>query len=422
MNEVLQLKPEQVEVGSNVRFSLKKEQKDQLKASILEEGGVLQPVLVVPIDKPENGVTHRLVDGGYRHAAVSELNAEQNAGLTLPAIIVDRDEALGRLKTQVAMNIQREDMSPMDRAIAADQMLKAGVARAEIRRVFASAGRKGETTPISNAMLNILLRFLDLPKTMQERIHDGRLGIAAAYELGRVPPDKRQQVLDRAEEERLRFIAQEEKDEEKFLTLQSKQVEKAKEADETVTKLEAAREELARAKALVSEKELALKEAQSQPFKEVDEPTKKKVMESIAAATADQKGAAKTLKDAQNNVAKLLTKSKSAQETAAELSRKLEEARKLAKKRPPTKAIGPKEVKEAAKVEGASTGQIPLNLAQIKDAIKEGADQKDYPKVAAIFKHVQACFAGGPTPKEMVFDIALRVTGEAKAPGVPAKK
>ena len=219
-----QLDPSVILADSNSRFGLKPLRVESLKLSILQEGGVMTPVEVEPLEKPVDGHLYRLTAGFYRHAAVTELNEKDSAGLTLPAIVKPLGDETVRLKRQLAENMERENQSPMDKAVAIKRLVDAGVPRIEIRKIFSTpGGRKGLVVQIaSNSFINMTLSFLDLPKAIQEKIHDGRVGVAAAYELTKVNPEKRAAVLERAEADRIKAIEAEEKDEQKFLDSEKK--------------------------------------------------------------------------------------------------------------------------------------------------------------------------------------------------------
>lgn len=422
---LLMLDPASIVAEENTRYSLKRPQIDALKASIVEAGEVLEPVEVEPAD--ENGI-HSLTSGFYRHQALTELNKE-GAGLKLPAIVRAVDP-LTRLKHQLAENMARENQSPMDKAVAIKALMDAGIERAEIRRIFASAGgRKGnQVQPMSNALMNIHLNFLLLPKTMQEKIHAGLVGVGAAYELGKVSPDKRADVLERAEVERQKQLDQEEKDEAKYLSQESKLIEARAKADESAKAVDTLKAEIEAAAAMVEEKTKVLREVQKAPlgdgrgFLELTEDEKKPVTEKLKAAENDVKAAQKLTKDSKNKLAKALENAKSAEEKAADQAVKLEAARK-AKKSTKSKAVSAAGVKKAAVAVGDSNGHVPLGLADIKSALKELQGEQVPAKVKLIAGCIRRCFDGVTTPKELADELAL-ITGERKPPvkPVPAVK
>jgi hypothetical protein len=419
MENVLQLKPEQIDVTENgARFDMSPSRVESLAESILSEGGVLQPVGVLAGAKGK----HTLIYGFHRVAAVDKLNKEQGAGLTVPAVALSREDATALLKTQIAENNERESMSPMDKAVAMKGLMDKGIARGEVRRIFAvpgGSGRKGSSIqPMSNAMLNIHLRFLELPKSFQEKIHSGRLTWAAAYELGRVTPDRRADVLRRAEAEVDALESREEQDEQRYLKTEKRLVEAEQVAAASESELERAKSAVVNAAHLIAEKTEAYRAVQKEVGdvvldKKATDKDKKLAAEKLKAAEADVTAATKEAKAAKNEVAKFTKKKNNAAERAEEVKAKLEAARKALKNKPVKPAVGPKGIKEAAKAEGVETGAVPLTLQDIRELLKDGRTQSEYPKVAAIFKYLTACIDGVTVPKECIGNIAL-MTGERK--------
>src|SRR5690606_16626857 len=102
--EVVNLSPEAVVVGENVRQSWNVESLEGLKRSI-QEVGMLQPILVVP-DGPGR---YRLVAGLRRLIAARLLEEE-----TIAAIVLAPD--VDQRQVQLVENIQREDLNPVEKA------------------------------------------------------------------------------------------------------------------------------------------------------------------------------------------------------------------------------------------------------------------------------------------------------------------
>lgn len=403
--EIVYLDPTKVLADDNSRFGTKDTSVESVMASILEHDGVMEPVEVEPLakdDKQAKKFSHRLTFGFTRHAAILRLNAEQSAGLELPAIVRESDSAASRIKRQVAENVDRSELSPMDRAVSIKRLMDNGVERGEVRRIFASThGRKGnKVQDMSNAMLNILLNLLELPKTVQQKIHEGEIGIEGAYMLGKVSPDKRQAVIDQAIADRDALVTREEKDETKLLKGSSKVEEADKKIAEAAKAIEDSKAKVAAAETLVKEKAEAVKAVMSAQVAS-DKPADKKSVEELKAAQADHEGAKKTLKDAKVALTKALTAESKAKIAADEAKKKFEEARTLPKKKAP---IGKTAVKKAAKAIGVDPkGHVPLTLKDIMNTVnmlakgKSGADGR----TALVAEAFRDCFNGGRTEKEL---------------------
>lgn len=128
---------------------------DELIDSI-QQYGVRQPISV----RPESDDKYIIISGERRWTA------SQQAGLTeIPAIIVTEpltDDR--RMALQLIENIQREDLSPIDRAKAF----------LELKRLSGKPWREvDELVGIGESRRLQLMRLLDLPEEIQERISSG---------------------------------------------------------------------------------------------------------------------------------------------------------------------------------------------------------------------------------------------------------
>lgn len=128
----------------------------ELKESILNHG-ILQPLLV---RKSIKG--YEIVVGERRYRAAIE------AGLkTIPAVVKDLTEDK-MMEFALIENLQREDLNPIEEAIAYDKLMKHLKVTQEVL-----AKRLGKSRPhIANHM-----RLLQLPKEVQELVEDGNLSM-----------------------------------------------------------------------------------------------------------------------------------------------------------------------------------------------------------------------------------------------------
>lgn len=418
---VLQLDPSKVLAEDNIRFGDPlKTDVEAMKTSIMESGGVQVPVEVTVLDPPLNGYGHRLTTGFRRHRGVLELNTEQGAGLTLPAIIRPLETDMDRINHQLIENIERKTMSPMDTAVALKRLTDLGLTRIQIREKFPRAVGKGKAEPASNAWLNMTLSFLDLPKAIQAKIHDGSVGVKAAYELTKVSPEKRADVLKRAEEDLAREMEREAKEEEKYLAAETKVQEAQKEIEDTTVKMDEAKAEveLGEKKVEAITKEAADAYTKARSAKKDD---KKKAEEHFKAKEAEAKAAEKLLATAKKAYEKLATSHKRIQDKAAEHRTKLEAARAQGAQKKGAKKQGVSDtgIKKAAAAEGEG-GHVQLNATEMRKVIADLALPGTYPKVQMIGEYLKACFDGKDTPGQMLKKLAS-VTGELKASTKPAK-
>lgn len=411
--QIVQLDPSKILADDNSRWSAKPRDTDvaRLMDSILEHGGVMEPVEVSELSpedrKTHKDLTHRLTFGFNRHAAVSKLNAEQSAGLTLPAIVRETESQGQRVKRQVAENNDRATLSPMDKAVAIRRLLDTGLSKADVRRIFSAAGgRKGSTVqPMSSAMLNILLNLLELPKAIQEDIHAGAIGVEGAYVLGKVPVDKRQAVVDRAKKDRQAQLDMEEADEKKHLAAEQKVVDTQSKAEAAASDYEASKAEVTEAEEMVKSRIEEMK-AVKMLHAQKETPTDAADVEAAKAAEANVKAAQKVLKEAKNKVAKLAAVKTTAVEAVEAVKAKLEASREALKKgkKGKAKAIGKTAVVSAAKAVGTKAGVKALGIGEVRTTIngmaagKLGVDDR----LKQIAGWLKSFLDGVPTEKQLV--------------------
>lgn len=407
---VLQLDPADILADDNIRHSLRDGDVDRLIASIVDRGGIQEPVSVEVIEGATAAPHYRLIKGFYRHAAATKMNL-QAAGITVPALVRHPQDETERLKLQVAENVARASLSPIDTAYSIQRLLAAGVSRADIRSLFSRAGvgKAGAgVTPMSNAWLNMHLQMLELPADIIAKIHNGEVSMAAAYELSRVPEERRAIVLEKALAETAKEQEREEKDEEKFLK-QSKKVEdaQAKEA-EAETAIEEAKREQTEAQGLVETKMAALRVAQAQPYDPTDEAQNKAHTESVKAAETDVKAAQQLNKKAKNKVTKALESKAKLEELKAKLKAAQEGAPAPVAAKP---SVGPAAVRKAAQADkqtpegkaaaaaAPASGAVALTASQVKDGIKEMAKGTENPIVSKVLGIFADFVKGELTPK-----------------------
>lgn len=406
----LMIDPAIVMDSDNVRYKLKKTRIETLAASILEAGEVRQPVEVIELPEPIDGKQYQLITGGYRKAALEKCNAE-GAGLLLPARVISSEEAQARLKRQISENVDREDMTPMDAAVAIDKLFKAGETRLEIRKAFTrNTGKKNVPQPASNAWVNIVHSFLDFPAAIRTKIHEGTIGVKAAYELRKQPADKWDTILEKVEANREAEIETENKDEQKFLDSEAKsEAQKAKEK-EAADAIEAARVAAEAAAKLVQDARDAAKDAyvnkQNHATAETDVKlaAEKAFKEREKAAQEAEKAAL----EAKKALDKLNQKAEDAKKNAEDRAEKLRQAREAAA----TRQVTPSEVVRAGNQVADTNGKVALKAPDMRKAIKDMQLPGSPAKVVAISLLIMACFDSDITDKEM-FTALQYVTGDA---------
>ena len=148
---------------------------EELAASIREHG-VLQPILVRPLD----GGDYQLIAGERRW------RASKAAGLeTIPALVEEIDDDTA-LEISIIENLQREDLSPLDEAAMYDRMVRDH--GYSVRRLAQKLGK-------DKGYLENRLRLADAPEEIRELVSLRKDTLSHAYELLKVDDPKKRKRL-----------------------------------------------------------------------------------------------------------------------------------------------------------------------------------------------------------------------------------
>jgi len=176
----------------NPRLAFNEETLEELASSIREHG-VLQPVLVRPL---EDG-RFELIAGERRWRA-SKI-AEQAA---IPAIVEDIDDDTA-LEIAIIENLQREDISPLDEAVMYDRMVREH--GYSIRKLAEKLGK-------DKGYLENRLRLADAPPEIRELVSLRKDTLSHAYELMKVEdPKKRKRLAEQVGRNELSLVKLREK-------------------------------------------------------------------------------------------------------------------------------------------------------------------------------------------------------------------
>jgi ParB family transcriptional regulator, chromosome partitioning protein len=148
---------------------------EELAASIREHG-VLQPILVRPLEDGE----FQLIAGARRW------RASKAAGLaTIPALVEEIDDDTA-LEISIIENLQREDLSPLDEASMYDRMVREH--GYSVRRLAQKIGK-------DKGYLENRLRLADAPEEVRELVSLRKDTLSHAYELMKVEDPKKRRKL-----------------------------------------------------------------------------------------------------------------------------------------------------------------------------------------------------------------------------------
>ena len=178
---------------------------DTMKETVesVKEYGVLMPAIA----RPREGGGYELVSG-HRRKRACEL-----AGLeTMPVIVrdLDRDTAIIYM---VDSNIQRENISPMEKAQAYKMKLEAIRRRSGERTDLTSAqvGQRlpsktsrellAENSPDSSSQIQRLIRLTELSPELQQMVEDKKIAVTPASELSYLKLEEQALLVETMESE-----------------------------------------------------------------------------------------------------------------------------------------------------------------------------------------------------------------------------
>jgi ParB/RepB/Spo0J family partition protein len=157
------------------RLAFNQETLDELAASVREHG-VLQPILVRPLDDGQ----FQLIAGERRWRATKA------AGLaTIPALVEEIDDDTA-LEISIIENLQREDLTPLDEASMYDRMVREH--GYSVRRLAQKLGK-------DKGYLENRLRLADAPEEVRELVSLRKDTLSHAYELMKVEDPKKRKRL-----------------------------------------------------------------------------------------------------------------------------------------------------------------------------------------------------------------------------------
>ena len=174
------------------RLAFNEESLQELAASVREHG-ILQPILVRPLE----GGRYQLIAGERRWRASKLADLD-----SIPALIEEIDDDTA-LEIAIIENLQREDISPLDEAAMYDRMVhEHGYS---IRKLADKLGK-------DKGYLENRLRLADAPQEVRELVSLRKDTLSHAYELMKVEdPKKRRRLADQVAAGQLTLIKLREK-------------------------------------------------------------------------------------------------------------------------------------------------------------------------------------------------------------------
>lgn len=171
-----------------------KETLDSVKAR-----GILTPAIA----RPREGGSYELVAGHRRKRACELVGLE-----TMPVIVreMDRDTAIIFM---VDTNIQRENISPIEKAKALKMKMEAlkrqgartDLTSPQVAAKFRSDDEAAKGTGMSGDTVRRLVRLTELSPTLQQMVEDKKIAITPASEISYLKPEEQALLVETIESE-----------------------------------------------------------------------------------------------------------------------------------------------------------------------------------------------------------------------------
>ena len=180
-------------------FSIKDDDTMHETVESIKERGVLTPAIV----RPREGGGYEIV-AGHRRKRACEL-----AGLdTMPVIVrdVDRDTAIVMM---VDTNIQRENISPIEKAKALKMKMEAlkrqgartDLTSPQVAAKFRSDDEAAKGTGMSGDTVRRLVRLTELSPELQKMVDDKKIAVTPAAEISYLKPEEQALLVETIESE-----------------------------------------------------------------------------------------------------------------------------------------------------------------------------------------------------------------------------
>ena len=199
--QVVRIPLEQLKPFKNHPFKVRDD--DDLMQDTIDSimaGGIINPILVRPTDDGKFEVI-----SGHRRFRASELAGKAD----IKAIVRDMDDDTAVI-TMVDSNLQRETISPMERAQAYKMKLEALKHQGkrvdlEDRSTSVQVGQKlpfktsrekvAENSPDSASQVRRFIRLTELQPELQQMVDEGKISLTPAVELSYLTQDEQRQLL-----------------------------------------------------------------------------------------------------------------------------------------------------------------------------------------------------------------------------------
>ena len=166
----------------------------------IKEYGILSPLIARP--RPD-GDGYEIISGHRRQFAAREAGLE-----TLPVIVRDMDDDAATI-LMVDSNLQREQISPSEKAFAYKMKLDAikhqgartDLTSAQVGPKLTAAEKIAENSPDSKSQIKRFIRLTELIPELMDMVDEKKIALNPAYELSFLKKEEQVDLLDAMDSE-----------------------------------------------------------------------------------------------------------------------------------------------------------------------------------------------------------------------------
>ena len=178
-NESILISPSEIKMDTtwNTRHYANEPVTDLVES--MQKDGQVEPIVVTP---DENGILW--VVAGFRRFKAGLAIEQKDPAFKLKAEVRTLTQA-ERIAINLAENVRRKNLSPVDQGHAIDKLVAGGMKKGDVAKMLG----------VSAAQVSILTAITTLSPKIQKDLHDGKISLHAAYEVSQQATPEEQDKL-----------------------------------------------------------------------------------------------------------------------------------------------------------------------------------------------------------------------------------
>ncbi len=169
------------------RFAPDAKSIEELAADIVENGQIAPVVVRASMNGDASHAPYSLVAGFRRMRALAHAIGSLGYDKPILARMIEADDTQASV-TNLAENVRRKDLSPMDMSYAINELLKTGMPQKDVGKKFGK----------SQGWVAQVYRLVSLRPDLQKKIHTGEIPFTVARSLAAMTDEEQDKALEAA--------------------------------------------------------------------------------------------------------------------------------------------------------------------------------------------------------------------------------